>query len=295
MRKKLAFCFVLFCSAGYAQYIPLYSQYMFTESVYNPAYFGMDRALSVTALHRSHWMKLEGGPKTTFITAQLPLWNVLGFGVTAIDDSAGPLNRKTFQCGFAYHLNINDAKLSIGIMPGIQGLRMAMDKIKLSQTGDPSFVTMGERYFYPIVGYGLYFKNKHVNLGLSVPQMSLSKNENIEFETHYLGNLSYRIAVGNKVKFRTSVLAKYVDGSPLQVDVSEVVTFKDKIWIGASYRSFAVIGVMAGVNITPQIRIGFAYDYPLTIMNEYSQGNSEFLLNYTMYYDQPKVLSPRFF
>ena len=52
-----------------AQNDPLFSQYMFNKLAFNPAYAGSRYGLSIDALYRTQWTKLDGAPTDMMLTA----------------------------------------------------------------------------------------------------------------------------------------------------------------------------------------------------------------------------------
>ena len=100
-------------------------------------------------------------------------------------------------------------------------------------------------------------------------------------------------------------------GAPNAFDVDIALLLQETLWIGTSFRSaFEAFGQVAGssrasshssvdaylnVLLGNGLRIGFAYDYSLTIIQNYSAGSFELLLGYDFDYSVKKVSSPRYF
>jgi len=97
-------------------------------------------------------------------------------------------------------------------------------------------------------------------------------------------------------------------------DLNANVWFKDKIAVGVSGRKSqtalygqdfvdAIVG-MFEVQLTPQLRLGYAYDYNTTRLNTkngtlsqnlISTPTHEWLLRYEFGYGKSKILTPRYF
>ena len=100
-------------------------------------------------------------------------------------------------------------------------------------------------------------------------------------------------------------------GAPNAFDVDLAVLLQETLWLGTSFRSaFEAFGndpgapgrsshssVDAYVNLLlgNGLRIGAAYDYSLTPIQDYSAGSFELLLGYDFDYSVKKVSSPRYF
>ncbi|MEZ4958142.1 MAG: type IX secretion system membrane protein PorP/SprF [Saprospiraceae bacterium] len=129
---------------------------------------------------------------------------------------------------------------------------------------------------------------------------------------------------GETVVFRPSILIKTVGffpeffkkgnlvreiGSPTVFDVDASFLFSKKLWLGASFRSaFAAIVEQDGKTSSYDsvdfwaaflmkngFRIGFAYDYSLNEISNYSNGSIEIMLGYDFYREVEKINSPRYF
>ncbi len=55
------------------------------------------------------------------------------------------------------------------------------------------------------------------------------------------------------------------------------------------------MGALAQYHITDDFTVGYSYDYPLTIMNNYSGGSHEIMLGFEFGSKLKGVRSPRYF
>nr|MCU0353293.1 type IX secretion system membrane protein PorP/SprF [Cytophagales bacterium] len=97
------------------------------------------------------------------------------------------------------------------------------------------------------------------------------------------------------VVWKPSLLTKFVTGAPVQFDINTNFWFYDRFGVGASYRTGAAILGMAEFQVTPQFRIGYAFDYGTNALQRYNAGTHEIMLRYEFGFDKAKVLSPRYF
>ena len=68
-------------------------------------------------------------------------------------------------------------------------------------------------------------------------------------------------------------------------------------WIGGSYRinqSAAAFGAITDFQVSKQLRLGYAYEYPISEIRTYSNGTHEILLMYELFKSK-RIKSPRFF
>lgn len=129
---------------------------------------------------------------------------------------------------------------------------------------------------------------------------------------------------GDRLVFRPSFLIKTVGffpeffkkgdlvreiGAPSTFDIDAALFFQKKFWLGLSFRSaFAGIvdqdGAVSSYDsvdlwtnflLDNGFRIGFAFDYPLTELQNYSVGSFEIMLGYDLFREVEKVNHPRYF
>ena len=62
------------------------------------------------------------------------------------------------------------------------------------------------------------------------------------------------------IKFKPSFLLKYAGGSPMSLDLNASFLFKEMLWAGVSYRIQDALVFIVQLQVTRQLRIGYAYD-----------------------------------
>ena len=88
---------------------------------------------------------------------------------------------------------------------------------------------------------------------------------------------------------------KYVPNAPAEFDFNVNVLFARTFWLGASFRTNdAVVGLLE-IQLSKKLRIGYAYDFTMTDVKNYSSGSHEVMLEYDFGYDIMKMKTPRYF
>ncbi|MFN3940896.1 MAG: type IX secretion system membrane protein PorP/SprF, partial [Chitinophagales bacterium] len=136
-----------------------------------------------------------------------------------------------------------------------------------------------ETVWSPNAGAGVWFSNNRMFTGFSVPvlleqgdvssdliQSNVGNVELAESTRHYYYTLGFLIPVKENFSLKPYTLAKYTEGSPVQLDASLSMVFYDFLWVGGSYRTDNSVTIMAEYflikNATLQKReIGFGYAY----------------------------------
>jgi type IX secretion system PorP/SprF family membrane protein len=75
-------------------------------------------------------------------------------------------------------------------------------------------------------------------------------------------------------------LFAFSDGKIIQLSVNAMLRYNKKVWGGVSYRAGDAVVGMVGVELYNGLRIGYAYDFPLTDIKKSTSGSHEFMVNY---------------
>lgn len=297
---------LLIPAAIFAQQLPQFTQYMYNTIAINPAYAGSREAFSAVALHRSQWTGLEGGPRTLTMSVHSPLRNDrIGVGLSFIHDQLGFENFSYVYGDFAYRIQTGtDTWLSLGLKAGITQFRL--DDALLNDpdvVNDPFFRDASNR-ISPNIGAGVFWRSYRWYIGLSSPRIfnsdyissGIGDNEFIAAErSSYYFTGGYVFDLSANIQMKPAFLIKGTRGAELSYDTTVNFLFYDKLWLGVNYRVDDSMGGIADVRITPQLRIGYAYDYPISGIRPYSSGTHEIILLFDFALNPTKYKSPRYF
>jgi type IX secretion system PorP/SprF family membrane protein len=101
--------------------------------------------------------------------------------------------------------------------------------------------------------------------------------------------------LSENLKFKPTFMAKAVNGSPFQYDLSANFLLAEKFWIGGMYRSGDAIGLNAQWIFNNKLRIGYAYDFTTTDLQYYHHGIHEVMVSYEFAHYKRRYVSPRYF
>lgn len=287
-----------------AQQDPMYSMYMFNGMAVNPAYAGSREKPVITAIYRHQWTGLQGAPKTVTLSGHAPLLNdKIGVGLTLMNDNIGVFNTLTLMGSYAYRLPVGEkGKLCFGLNVEINNFRANWQNLALTDVNDNVFIGSRNNIFSPNFGAGLYYYTEKFYAGASVPHfLNMSLTEHLSVEgtdmvarqwKHYFATTGAVFGLGENVKFKPSVMCKYVKNAPFQVDFNAAFLFKEALWIGASYRTGDAVSGMVEYNFSKGLHIGYSYDFTITELNDYSSGTHEIMISYEFQKKQA-YLTPR--
>jgi type IX secretion system PorP/SprF family membrane protein len=304
---------IALCAAGlmsgttHAQFEPQFTQYMFNEMFINPAYAGSRKQISATAVYRNQWVGLEGAPKTQTFSIHGPLMNKkLGLGLTVINETIGVTHQFAVYGNYAYRIQAgSNGAFSMGIQGGFINHQEDLSEVITNEENDSEFLLNTPHVVLPNAGFGLYYDTDRFYAGLSIPRM-LKNNvagdgtddvvNSMDFKSwHYYFSTGYVFPVSESIKLKPSIMAKAVQGAPFVADITLQALLKDVFWLGFSYRTEDSFSGLATFQITPQLRIGYSYDYTTTELNNYNNGTHEINLGYDFSFNKKKVVTPRYF
>src|SRR5688572_12709460 len=143
-----------------------FTQYMFNGLVLNPAYAGLEEALSVTFIQRKQWAKIEGSPSTqSFSAHSLFKKKQLGLGGMLINERIGVHRNASALTSAAYHLKVGPLSyLSMGLQAGIHSRKSDYGSLVGNASVDPKLYDASVSYTAFDLGMGLYFRSPRLHL-----------------------------------------------------------------------------------------------------------------------------------
>jgi type IX secretion system PorP/SprF family membrane protein len=287
-----------------AQQDPHYTQYMYNMSVINPAYAGSKESLSGGLLFRKQWVDIEDSPSTGTFFIHSPVGKNVGLGLSVISDKIGPVEENNVFADFSYTLNLGgEHKLAFGIKAGATFSKIGLlDQIyyNVPDPGDDAFAANTSNTFLNLGAGFFYYTNKYY-VAFSVPNMI--KSTHLDFDgrkfgtesLHYFATGGYVFDLSPNTKFKPSAMVKSAFASPLSVDASANFMFFDRFEIGATYRLEDSFGAMVNYAITPNLRLGYAYDHIVSDLKVDTPSSHEFMLLFDLNFPKKVSRSPRYF
>jgi len=305
MKNRIIQVVVLFIGVfAFAQQDPHYTQYMYNMSVMNPAYAGSKENLSLGLLYRKQWVEIEDAPTTATFFGHAPVGKNVGMGLSVISDKIGPVEENNVYADFSYTLNLGgEHKLAFGLKTGLTLHKVSLfDDVypTLPDAGDPAFSENTSNSYFNI-GSGLFYYTNKYYLGFSVPNMIKSKHLDFngrEFGSevsHYFVTGGYVFDISQNVKFKPFFMMKSAFEAPTSWDVSANFLFNEKFEIGGTYRLEDSFGAMVNYAITPNIKLGYAYDHIVSDLNVTTPSSHEIILLFDLNFPKKVSSSPRFF
>ena len=297
--------FLLFYTDISAQQDPQYTQYMYNMNVVNPAYAGSRGTLSLGLLARTQWTNVQGAPKTVTFSADAPVGRKVGVGLSMIADEIGPVKEQNIYVDVSYTVTTSEeGRLAFGLKGGLTLQNIDLLSITLPQDPNDPLFEDNVNETYPNFGAGIYYYTDKFYVGLSVPNIMKSTHfkrsggiiTEASEEMHAFLTAGYVFGISSTLKIKPSVMFKGALGAPVSIDLNANFLLYNRLELGASYRVSDSLSALINFAVTPDFRIGFAYDYTISEFSNINPGGTyEAILLYDIDFSKKNLKSPRFF
>ena len=270
-------------------YIDLGQKWLYRPFI-NPAVTGNTPFLELNLFARQQWIGIAGAPTTQIFSGHsfFPSINS-GAGLTVINEYIGIFHTIDIKLSYAYHVMLSqDVSISFGLAGSMMWMYRDDSKIDLQNpliSPLPPFKTT----LLPNFDAGVELRNAWLRIGLSAihlidspgdysdPSRTDYNGPNIERTFHayatsrieagtyfavspaLAGSLNHGFYDGEAgAMFFYKRLRQKNDLVRLSTRYSDTYDF---LWAGAFIRFNGTLAIMAGISITEQWRLGYAYEY----------------------------------
>lgn len=301
-----------------AQQRPQYTQYIFNNYLLNPAITGIENYTDVKAGYRNQWQGLTDAPVTSYISVHAPLGKQFtegsatsfqgegnnpmsrsyvqtykasephhGVGFHLVSDKTGPFNSTEINLTYAYHLGLAaNVNLAVGVAGGLSRIGLDRSKIILEDPADQAIADNNRTQMQPDLGAGVWLYGPRYFAGLSAQQLlgrPLRFSDNFAAAggkqvPHYFITAGYKFYLGEDLAAIPSAMLKVVSPVPLSLDLNMKIAFKDKLWVGGSYRKDDSFSALAGFNVGHFFNLSYSYDFTTSELMSVSNGSHEIVL-----------------
>lgn len=292
--------------AAHAQQELMVSQYMFNGLFLNPAYAGSHPYISATLLHREQWAHIEGAPRTSLLGIDGPfLGDKMGLGFTLSHDAIGISRDLEMAGNYSYRIRTGrSSHLAFGLKAGISLYSARLSDLVYWDDQDALYQQNISNAVVGKFGFGLYWYDDRSFVGLSVPTIyaadgtittDLPASNTHYYEQHFYLNAGRVFELTEDFDLKPSVLLKFQQHAPPEVDLNCNVLYKERFWLGVGYRTGDAIVGMLEYQVSPMFRAGYAYDMTTSELRDYTHGSHEVMLGIDLGRDPIKIKTPRYF
>ena len=290
--------------ALFAQQDAQYSQYMFNQLALNPASAGSRDVLATSLTFRDQWTGIEGAPTTGMFSIQMPLKSKkIGLGAEILSDRMGPRTTTGALFSYAYRLPLLKGKLSFGLRMGIYNYVFDWNKMDYKDLNDAYYVNNSATRtskLTPTGDFGMHYYTRTFYWGLGMTHLNRGKVTNLAVGDtaarqafHYFMPISKAFEVGSVV-INPTILVKGATNAPTEVDINCNVLLKERLWLGASFRSGYGVVLLTQYQINEKLKAGYSYDLGSNKIGKAGKGSHEIMIGYDINILGNKILTPRY-
>lgn len=275
-----------------AQQDPNYSFYGYNMNLINPSFAGTGEKTNLGLNMRSQWAGVKGAPQTQSLFFGSPVGNKVGLGVSIISDKTFIESQTSIAADFSYKLQLNDElNLYFGIKAGFNSYDVNTDGLISYGIGqDASLMNLDGR-FYPNIGAGAHLRHEDYFVSFSIPKLltpdRLEEDNGIARlgtdKLHMYFSGGYVIRLNGGMELKPMALVRYVDASPLSIDLTTILTLNSFFDIGAAYRLDEGMSGLFIFKVSPNFELGYAYEaaFENPVRNS-SNGTHELMMNFKL-------------
>ena len=314
-KYKFCFLFIFILSLAFhikAQQQPYFSTYFANPGIINPSLNSTYDNNNVALIYRSQWANYapsnlyssDNSPNTGILSLNLKSRDKLySFGFNLISDNLGPKETFIFSPYIAIKKKINNSNLSFSISPNFKSSTMNFNSLVFVNPADPFNVGGRQTQSKPDIGLGISYHNNKILLSLGVdnitqPSFDFGINDLVNkdlINISFLGK--YFIQIDRDLILEPFLLVRS-DTKSYTFDMSGMITYKENINIGLSYRyDEALVGFLGYSFLKKRkLYVGYSFDYVLKNVAAKSATSHELVLRYDLPTPQLKkpIRTPRF-
>jgi type IX secretion system PorP/SprF family membrane protein len=249
-----------------------FTQRWFNESLYNPAATASSFGTDIFMHARAQWVGREGAPTTEAISVNSYFEGIRsGFGFSATGDQIGFTNTYSGRLSYAFFMPTGTASyISFGLSAAIVSHNQNAAGALVDELDDPDLYYGNISHMSPDFDFGIEYKGP-VKVGASIRH--LGSTSSVEFKKSAYNIWAYagmRINVRQNLSLEPTIsymyrerISRYEAGMIFHfygLD-RDGYDYKDKFWIGGMVRFHGQYAILAGLEITKNIRAGYSFDY----------------------------------
>ena len=209
----------------------------------------------------------------------------VGLGSYVYSDRYGNIETTSAQFTYAYHIFLKSTQISFGLSGGIIQEKIDLSDITFRDQDEPLLNSGYKKVlFMPDASFGFQVMNRNFFAGISAAQLIQSvfkigteDLKNFDLSRNYYVLAGYRFNLMNGYEIEPSFLVKTSQLKMSQFDLALKLYFRGMWWAGLAYRTGSALSFQVGAKVQ-KLYIGYAYDYSLSLLQNYTYGTHELIL-----------------
>ncbi|MBI1184789.1 type IX secretion system membrane protein PorP/SprF [bacterium] len=279
-----------------AQQIPMYTGYTVNNFLLSPSFAGTGESdVRMMVLNRLQFAGIQGAPVTMMAAADGPIKKQnMGLGTQIYTDKLGLLRQTGINLSYSYHINLgDDTRVYFGLGAQLGQLSLDFDHVRAVDMSDELLNLQSASKLLVNGSFGMHLTHKDFTIGFAAPQVfgtriayqNYVSNQHTDYvmQRHYMALMSYKFDVNENLNIKPIVMMRTAAGLNPQFDVNLMATIRKSAFLSVGYRSDYALTFGGGVNVSPNLMMGYSYDLSINDIAGYSYGSHEFMLAYNYY------------
>lgn len=292
MRQTFIFFLTfLYLTNSFSQNEILINQYSQNIFALSSSYSSLSGQPEANLYYKKLWSGFADSPEFSQITVSSPLkGQKLGLGLNTTYQQAGLFSYLNAQISCSYKIKLNDINfLSFGLQGGIKRLQVNFNKINAYDADEFMNFPKLQSSTLPTADFSVSYKRKTFLAFASANQLLSGKFKyndatfqpslTSQVVPYYIVGVRWDKAINTQFNNTAVLIYRSHQGLPFQIEVSDIVTWRNKIAFGLGYRQSYTTYALARFQVTPNLLIGYSYDYNVNKMNTYTKGGHEINLS----------------
>jgi type IX secretion system PorP/SprF family membrane protein len=299
----LLLSFLAACGLASAQDHAIFSHYIISPVLINPAAAGFGDIHQLQLNARAQWSGFVDAPQTYSAQYNGPLGNNFGLGIGVLTETAAQMNRTRAHLNYAFRFDVGEyVKLSAGFAADYQQIRLdnAVAGSVFFQEGDRVIADFMDGRGVFDASIGLFSSiNENTQVGLAFTNLVRSRLSNVSENDesilkYYMFFASHKLLVEDlNFIMEPSILVRRVRDVPSQVDINLKASFLDEaLTTGLSYRSLGSLGILLGTKLA-NFQLYYSYDLFFQDFQRYNDGSHEVMVAIAFARDTKKKAGAR--
>lgn len=288
---------VLFTVAtGIAQEYGAYSQYLVNPVLVNPALTGFNGGHDLLLNYKRQWAGFEGTPSMVTFNYNGQLSDNGGIGLNIFSESAAAVRRFRLSGAYAYHLQLSDMKIGLGLQADYVQEKLSNDVLTNGgiNPDDPILLAAADGISFFDAAFGFHARYKdNLYFGFSLPHLVRARLTDVEGTDDaegtglksFTANIGYNYALPDlDMSIDPSIMVRKMFNGPISIDGNLLFTFLDQqLYGGLTYRytvdAGSGLGVLIGTRFS-NVSVYYSYDAGFGSFSAYNNGGHEFGLGF---------------
>lgn len=294
MKRKLCLFSIVCVSIAqitFAQQDPAVTHGMYTKMTFNPGATGSEDGICASLIYRNQWDRVNGAPNSVFLNVEANLNRFvrnLGAGVSVVHDAIGFNRQNTAHLNLSYKIRLpNSDFISVGAGIGLVNMGMSPTWIPPTQDFD-NILPMGFAATNFDLNFGIFYRSQqnfyvgisstHLTESILASPTSALMTYNTARHYYLMGGWRKNNILSNwDLDINTLMRTEF---NKFSFDLSARMFFQQRIYGGVGYRNSDAVLILLGMEVIPNLTVGYSYDITTNRFANISWGTHEIMLRY---------------